>query len=773
MIDKQLLRLLGNNKKYIFYTVSLMIIGLLANICITASICQAIYRAANYNPQNDSIGIFLIPALPALIGIAIRYFTTRFSGNLKDLLSRKVKKEIREKLYDKILRLGIRSTDDMSMAGLTQVSMEGIEQLDLYYSSYIPQFFYAILAPVILFVVTVWIDWQVAFVLLACVPLIPISIIAVSRYAKKIFAKYWDKYTSMGDSFLDSVQGLRELKIFKADEAQHIKMNQNAEEFRKITMKVLVTQLASTTIMDLVAYGGAGIGISVAVMGVINRGLSPITALFLILVAVDFFLPLRAFGSAFHIAMNGASAGRKILSLLEQPDPIWGEEEVTGTEIKMEDVTFSYDGKRDVLKNIHMTFAKTGMTSIVGASGCGKSTVVGLLCGSLHPQTGNITVGGKAIETLSRDNYYRHIAVVSFNTYIFNETVRANFMLANKDVTEDKIFEALQSDILLDETKKMKQKITNAGAATEFIVSIIIIATLACGIALVAGDLLSAGRMVIGVVNIFGSFGPVIAISALPSNLTQTFASGDRVLDLLSEKPAVTPVKDGQIIDFEDLSVSDLSFSYDGQTEVLRDICMQAKKGEIIGITGESGCGKSTFLKLLLRFWQKESGRIDYNGFDIDTVDTDSLLDNVTMVSQTTYLFDETIENNLRIAKPDATMQEIENACKLASVHDFILTLPDGYQSRAGALGDNLSAGEKQRIGLARAFLRGSALILLDEPTSNVDSINEGIILKALKEQKHRKSIILVSHRASTMSIADRIYRVEKGRMYEQAANEM
>ena len=361
----------------------------------------------------------------------------------------------------------------------------------------------------------------------------------------------------------------------------------------------------------------------------------------------------------------------------------------------------------------------------------------------------------------------------SFNAY-FLDSIKGikDIILHNADQAR-KTEVNRRSDILLDETKKMKQKITNAGAATEFIVSIIIIATLACGIALVAGDLLSAGRMVIGVVTIFGSFGPVIAISALPGNLTQTFASGDRVLDLLSEKPAVTPVKDGQIIDFEDLSVSDLSFSYDGQTKVLRDICMQAKKGEIIGITGESGCGKSTFLKLLLRFWQKDSGRIDYNGFDIDTVDTDSLLDNVTMVSQTTYLFDETIENNLRIAKPDATMQEIENACKLASVHDFILTLPDGYQSRAGALGDNLSAGEKQRIGLARAFLRGSALILLDEPTSNVDSINEGIILKALKEQKHRKSIILVSHRASTMSIADRIYRVEKGRMYEQAANEM
>ena len=274
--------------------------------------------------------------------------------------------------------------------------------------------------------------------------------------------------------------------------------------------------------------------------------------------------------------------------------------------------------------------------------------------------------------------------------------------------------------------------------------------------------------MIIGVVAVFGSFGPVIAISALPGNLTQTFASGDRVLNLLAEEPAVTPVQNGKRIEYHDLKVSDLSFSYDGETEVLTDICMHAEKGEIIGIVGESGCGKSTFLKLLLRFWQKRHGNIEYNGVDIDNLDGDSLLDNVTMVSQVTYLFDETIEDNLRIAKPDATQDEIETACKLASIHDFILTLPDGYKTRVGALGDNLSAGEKQRIGLARAFLRGSELILLDEPTSNVDSINEGIILKALKEQKNKKSIILVSHSESTMAIADRIYRVEGGRMYEQ-----
>ena len=199
----------------------------------------------------------------------------------------------------------------------------------------------------------------------------------------------------------------------------------------------------------------------------------------------------------------------------------------------------------------------------------------------------------------------------------------------------------------------------------------------------------------------------------------------------------------------------------------IRDINLEVKSKGVFGLLGSNGAGKSTFLKLLLRFWQKNHGEIAYNGVDIDNIDGDSLLDNVTMVSQVTYLFDETIEDNLRIAKPDATQEGIEAACKLASIHDFILTLPDGYKTRVGALGDNLSAGEKQRIGLARAFLRGSELILLDEPTSNVDSINEGIILKALKEQKNKKSIILVSHRESTMAIADIIYRVKDGRMLE------
>lgn len=447
MLDKKLFVLLGNNKKYIFYTVGLMIVGLFANIAVTASIVRAIKLAVEY---DNNARVFFLPVVIGIIGIAVRYACSRLVGELKDKLGRSVKKDLRQRVYSKIVQLGVRSTDGMSMAGLTQVSIEGIEQLDLYYSNYIPQFFYAMAAPIILFFITVWIDWHVALVLLACVPLIPLSIVAVSKYAKKIFAKYWGKYTSMGDSFLDSVQGLKELKIFNADATRHVKMNEKSEEFRKITMKVLVMQLASITIMDLVAYGGAGLGIAFALLGIAKWGLSPFSALFLILVAVDFFLPLRAFGSAFHVAMNGASAGNKIISLLEQPNPVWGKDSVEDTELKLNNLSFSYDGKREVLKNVNMVFPKNAMTSIVGESGCGKSTVVNMLLGAYRPKNGTITVGGKEIEKLSREQYYSKIAVVSYNTYIFNESVRQNFRLASRSIKDEEIYTFLEKVNLKD-----------------------------------------------------------------------------------------------------------------------------------------------------------------------------------------------------------------------------------------------------------------------------------------------------------------------------------
>lgn len=440
MIDKELFKLIGGNKKYIFIAVLLQAIGLIANVAITGSVCYAVYLLT----KSAEAVKFVYPLIGAVIGIIVRYLCSRATGDIKDKLGRSVKKDLRERVYNKIVKLGVKTTDGMSMAGLTQVSVEGVEQLDLYYSSYLPQFFFAMIAPVILFLICVWIDWRTALVLIACVPLIPVSIVAVSKYAKKIFAKYWGKYTSMGDKFLDSVQGLKELKIFQADAAQHVKINKSAEEFRVITMKVLVMQLASTTIMDLVAYGGAGVGIALAICGSAFWGLNPIAALFLCLVAVEFFLPLRAFGSAFHIAMNGASAGKKIISLLNAPDPEWGTETVDGKEIKLENVTFSYDNKRDVLKNVNMTFPEKGMTAIVGESGCGKSTVVNMLVGAFRPQKGEVTVGGKQLEKLSRENWYSHLSAVSYNTYIFNESVRDNFKMAKENVSDEEIFAALE-----------------------------------------------------------------------------------------------------------------------------------------------------------------------------------------------------------------------------------------------------------------------------------------------------------------------------------------
>lgn len=350
----------------------------------------------------------------------------------------------------------------------------------------------------------------------------------------------------------------------------------------------------------------------------------------------------------------------------------------------------------------------------------------------------------------------------SFNSYYLdsikgvNDIVLNNAMkVRNKEVNS-------KSDELLAETKKLKHKSGITEAISYAFVSLSLIGVLILGLYLSDKNIITITKMIMGLVAIFGSYGPVIALSALPQNLTQTFASGDRVLDLLEEKPVVREIKDGKNFSFLDLKVNNLSFKYD-EASVLNNVNLEVKRGQIVALVGPSGCGKSTLLKLLLRFYETNSGDILYNNISINDINTSSLLDNVTLVSQQTYLFDDTIKENIKIDKYDATDEEIIEAAKKASIHEFIESLPDKYDTKVGQLGDNLSAGEKQRIGLARAFLSNAPLILLDEPTSNVDSINEGIILKSLKDQKENKSIILVSHRESTTAIADRIYRIKDG----------
>lgn len=350
----------------------------------------------------------------------------------------------------------------------------------------------------------------------------------------------------------------------------------------------------------------------------------------------------------------------------------------------------------------------------------------------------------------------------SFNSYYLDSIKGVNDIVLNNAMDDRNKEVNSKSDELLAETKKLKHKSGITEAISYAFVSLSLIGVLILGLYLSDKNIITIPKMIMGLVTIFGSYGPVIALSALPQNLTQTFASGDRVLDLLEEKPVVREIKDGKNFSFLDLKVNNLSFKYD-EASVLNNVNLEVKRGQIVALVGPSGCGKSTLLKLLLRFYETNSGDILYNNISINDINTSSLLDNVTLVSQQTYLFDDTIKENIKIAKYDATDEEIIGAAKKASIHEFIESLPDKYDTKVGQLGDNLSAGEKQRIGLARAFLSNAPLILLDEPTSNVDSINEGIILKSLKDQKENKSIILVSHRESTTAIADRIYRIKGG----------
>lgn len=317
---------------------------------------------------------------------------------------------------------------------------------------------------------------------------------------------------------------------------------------------------------------------------------------------------------------------------------------------------------------------------------------------------------------------------------------------------------------LLNVNRKIKNRSSILLAITNLVISLTIVSSLFVGINFVKSGSISVASLLVVIVSMTASFGPVLSLAVLPQNLTQTLASGNRLIDLMEEEPITKDVSEGKNFDFENLNVNHLEFKYQNE-EIIKDVSFNIKKGEIVGLCGQSGSGKSTILNLLLRFFKVDDNMILYNDIDINQINTNSLRDNVTMVSQNTYLFKDTILNNLLVAKLDATLDEVKEACKKASIDSFIESLPDGYNTLISNESENISAGEKQRLGLARAFLSNVSLILLDEPTSNVDSLNEGIILKSLKEESKDHAIILVSHRLSSLSICDRIITLENGKI--------
>jgi ABC-type transport system involved in cytochrome bd biosynthesis fused ATPase/permease subunit len=362
-----------------------------------------------------------------------------------------VKRILREIIYDKMLKLGASYKEQVSSSEVVQVSTEGVEQLETYFGKYLPQLFYSLLAPITLFVILCRISMKASVVLLICVPLIPISIVVVQKIAKKLLNKYWSIYTGLGDSFLENLQGLTTLKIYEADASKADEMDVEAQNFRKITMKVLTMQLNSTSVMDIVAYGGAAIGMAVALSDFLKGNLSLSGTLCIVLLASEFFLPLRLLGSYFHIAMNGMAASDKIFRILDLPEPEEGSEELPkeSLSISLKNVHFSYEKNREILKGINLELPAGSFISLVGESGCGKSTIAGLLTGRNKGFTGDITIGTKPLEKIKEQNLMQNVVLVRHNSYLFKGTVEENLKMAKPNATEQEMNEALAKVNLL------------------------------------------------------------------------------------------------------------------------------------------------------------------------------------------------------------------------------------------------------------------------------------------------------------------------------------
>lgn len=447
MINQRLIHLVSRSKRYIAGNVIFQWIGLAANIVMMFAFGFLLERLISRDFDQTAIIVSLVIAAAAIL---VRCVCIKMASKMSFLSSKEVKRTLREKIYRKLLRLGTSYNEQVSTSAIVQDSVEGVEQLEVYFGSYLPQFFYSMLAPVTLFVVLSFINWKSALVLLCCVPLIPILIAAIQTFAKRLVSKYWGSYTDLGGTFLENLQGLTTLKIYQADADRHIRMNEEAEKFRKMTMRVLMMQLNSIIIMDLVAFGGAAVGLIMAVTQYRAGGIYGVSdfvgCFVIIMLAADFFLPLRSLGSFFHVAMNGMAASAKIFELLDAEEPAKGTQEIHADrcDIDLKGVRFSYEEEREILHGVDMAFKQDQFTAIVGESGCGKSTIAALLMSMNKGYQGSITVGGQELSGIREDSLMRNITLVGSNSYLFKGTVRENLLMGDPNASEERMNEVLR-----------------------------------------------------------------------------------------------------------------------------------------------------------------------------------------------------------------------------------------------------------------------------------------------------------------------------------------
>ncbi len=443
MIKKRLVGLLKESKKYIVQNVFWQWLGLLAQI---AAIFAVGYLLDTVMFGDITSSQVLRTGIICVVSIILRMISDKKASQASFMASADVKRILREKIYEKLVRLGASYKEKISTSEVVQLSVEGVEQLETYFGRYLPQFFYSLLAPITLFAVLSFVSWKASLVLLICVPLIPISIVAVQKFAKRLLKKYWGSYTELGDSFLENLQGLTTLKIYQSDEKKAQEMDEEAEKFRRITMKVLTMQLNSISVMDLVAYGGAAIGMIVVVKEYISGNLGFAGAFTILLLAAEFFIPLRLLGSFFHIAMNGMAASDKIFRLLDMEEREQGTQELIGEEldITFENVSFSYEAERPILKDVNFHIPKGQFISLVGESGCGKSTIASLILGRNRQYQGKISIGGVDLKELKEKSLMEHVTMVRHNSYLFKGTVEENLLMGNSSATQEEMIEVLK-----------------------------------------------------------------------------------------------------------------------------------------------------------------------------------------------------------------------------------------------------------------------------------------------------------------------------------------
>ena len=449
MIKTRLLKLLSSGKKYIAYNIIWQWLALISQIVAVFQI--GMLAESVYKKQIDT-KLIGISGVVFIVVIVVRFICEKQIAKYTYKASVDVKITLRKAIYEKMLRLGSNYREKVSTSEVMQVATEGVEQLEVYFGKYISQLIYSLLAPITLFIVLCRINLSACIVLLVCVPLIPMSIVFVQKIAKKLLSKYWGSYTQLGDSFLENLQGLTTLKIYQADEKKSKEMDEEAQRFRKITMKVLTMQLNSTSVMDIIAYGGAAVGMIVTIVQYFNGNVSISGAITIILLASEFFIPLRLLGSYFHIAMNGMAASDKIFAILDLPEESSRDKlKISDCKnIKLENVEFSYDGSRKILDGINMELEKGKFISIVGESGCGKSTIAGLIFGKNKKYKGSIRIDETELTDINEQSLMEQIVLVSHNSHLFKGTVEENLKMGKSDATKEEMEAALRKVNLLD-----------------------------------------------------------------------------------------------------------------------------------------------------------------------------------------------------------------------------------------------------------------------------------------------------------------------------------